>query len=58
VIRHTLRLRLAVSYGGVFLVSGVILLGIVFALFNGRSTRATAPAPDQPAAGGASPACR
>ncbi len=47
-IRGTLRARLALLYGVVFSVSGPILLGIVFALFSGASTRQTAPAPGQP----------
>jgi len=44
-MRHTLRMRLAVLYGGVFFASGVFLLVVVYAMFwSGRSTRTTVPA--------------
>jgi signal transduction histidine kinase len=50
----TLRMRLALLYSGVFFASGAILLGLVVALFTGRSTRETTPVPGQPVAAGAS----
>ncbi len=58
VMRRTLRMRLALLYGGVFFASGVILLGIVVALFTGKSTREAAPVPGQPVTGGVSIADR
>ncbi|HEY1486565.1 MAG TPA: ATP-binding protein [Micromonosporaceae bacterium] len=53
-MRRTLRMRLALLYSGVFFVSGIILLGIVVALFSGRSTSKTRPVPGQPLTGGGS----
>jgi signal transduction histidine kinase len=49
-MRRTLRFRLALLYSGVFFASGVILLGLVSALFSG--TRTTRPVPNQPVTGG------
>lgn len=43
-MRRTLRMRLALLYSGVFFVSGIVLLGIVVALFNGSSTSVSVPA--------------
>jgi signal transduction histidine kinase len=51
-------MRLALLYSGVFFGSGVILLGIVVALFTGKSTRETAPVPGQSVTGGGSVADR
>jgi signal transduction histidine kinase len=46
-MRRTLRMRLALLYGGVFFASGTILLGFVYALFwTGQSTRESVPVPD------------
>src|ERR1035437_9608173 len=51
-MRRTLRMRLALLYSGVFFASGVILLGLVVALFS--ATRATEAVPGQPVTGGGS----
>jgi signal transduction histidine kinase len=52
-MRRTLRMRLAVLYGGVFFASGTFLLVFVFAMFwSGRSTRVSVPAPGQEVPGG------
>ena len=52
-MRHTLRLRLALMYSGVFFASGILLLGIVVGLFTARSTVQTAPLPGPSTPGGA-----
>jgi signal transduction histidine kinase len=57
-MRRTLRMRLALLYSGVFLASGVILLGFVIALFSGKAVRRTEPFPGQAPTGGGSIADR
>ncbi|MGW2822959.1 sensor histidine kinase [Streptomyces sp. NPDC001443] len=55
-MRRTLRLRLAVLCTAGFLASGALLLGLVVALFTGKSTREAAPAPGGQVTGGGSSA--
>ncbi|MFD8530562.1 sensor histidine kinase [Streptosporangium canum] len=58
--RVTLRARLTLIYGGLFLVAGLVLLGTTYVLFNQQLTRSapkvlTLRKPDPPAADGEAP---